>query len=129
MDIRWQELISRFTAACSGVSPDAIVAMLRDLLVTRGASLLADEANIASGAELKEARRDLARFKEATDTLIRSAAESERGRQEAIVDLERMKRALDISNPLAVGLSERSWSGRKLALWRRITSCRIQCLL
>ncbi|KAI9191344.1 hypothetical protein LWI28_007211 [Acer negundo] len=70
--------------------------MPRDLLFTRGPSLLAEafkfnlakeqqlktlqEANIAAGAELEEARRDLARSKEVVDTLTRFDVESEYGR-------------------------------------------------
>ncbi|KAI9174703.1 hypothetical protein LWI28_021569 [Acer negundo] len=82
-------------ATSSWVSLDAMVTMPGDLIVTRGTSMLAKEADIATQTELVEARSDLARSKEAVDILIRFAAESKRDRQEAIVDLERMKCALD----------------------------------
>ena len=54
------------------------------------------EANLAAMAKLEEAREDLARTEKSVDTLIKSATESESDRQEALVELERMKRALDI---------------------------------
>ena len=54
------------------------------------------KATIAAKAELEEAKRDQAQSSETVEDKVRSAAVSEQGRQEALVDLDRMKRALDI---------------------------------
>ena len=53
------------------------------------------EATIAARAELEEARKDQARSSEIMEDLVRSTAVSEQGRQEAMVDLDCMRRALD----------------------------------
>ncbi|KAK4848902.1 hypothetical protein QYF36_018439 [Acer negundo] len=67
----------------------------------REASLLAEqlktlyEASIVARAKLEEAMSNLTRSKGVLDVLTRFVAESEQGRQEALVDLERMKCCLD----------------------------------
>ncbi|KAK0605235.1 hypothetical protein LWI29_024425 [Acer saccharum] len=84
-DSSQEEIISKFITACLGGSLHQMSSMPMDILVTKGAALLAEvailnEANLALQAKLDEAHAELARSEENVTTLVQAATESKSGR-------------------------------------------------
>ncbi|KAK0570840.1 hypothetical protein LWI29_007299 [Acer saccharum] len=106
-----EEVVARFLKVCPGGSMLAESSMPWDIMASKGASLLAKafkfnmamekqvnvfrEATISAKAELDNARQELVRSETSIAFLNKALTEAENRRDAALVESERLSRALD----------------------------------
>ncbi|KAK0578856.1 hypothetical protein LWI29_017343 [Acer saccharum] len=81
-------MVSWFTAACPGGSLENMASIPSDILVAKGASVLA-------GADLENAWVDLAQTRQSVEPLMKAAAKFEEACQAALVDARQLERCLN----------------------------------